>query len=159
MSNRGKVWLAAAGIVEYEGKYLVVMKKYGGLKGKWSFPAGFVDPGETVDEAAVREVYEETGIETKAIGIAGIRSGVINHEISDNLVVFYMQRTGGTEKSETKEIERCEFRTKEELLSDPRTSTMIPSFLNGLDQFMTEMNPGDQFQYTSYKLMYHTPKE
>ncbi|WP_226655780.1 NUDIX domain-containing protein [Guptibacillus hwajinpoensis] len=158
MSNRGKVWLAAAGIVEYERKYLVVMKKYGGLKGKWSFPAGFVDPGETVDEAAVREVYEETGIEAEAIGIAGIRSGVINNDISDNLVVFHMKRTGGTEITETKEIATCEFLTKEELLSDPRTSTMIPSFLNGMDQFMTEMNPGDQFQYTSYKLMYHTPK-
>ncbi|WP_273853297.1 NUDIX domain-containing protein [Guptibacillus spartinae] len=159
MSNRGKVWLAAAGIVEFEGKYLVVMKKYGGLKGKWSFPAGFVDPGETVDEAAVREVYEETGIEAEAIGIAGIRSGVINHDISDNLVVFHMKRTGGTEISETKEIERCGFLTKEELLSDPRTSTMIPSFLNGMAQFMTETNPGDQFQYTSYKLIYHPPKE
>ncbi len=152
------MWLAAAGIVEYERKYLVVMKKYGGLKGKWSFPAGFVDPGETVDEAAVREVYEETGIEAEAIGIAGIRSGVINNDISDNLVVFHMKRTGGTEITETKEIATCEFLTKEELLSDPRTSTMIPSFLNGMDQFMTEMNPGDQFQYTSYKLMYHTPK-
>lgn len=158
MSKRGKVWLAAAGIVEYESKYLVVMKKYGGLKGKWSFPAGFVDPGETVDEAAVREVYEETGIVAETIGIAGIRSGVINNDISDNLIVFHMKRTGGTEITETAEIATCAFLTKEELLADPRTSSMIPSFLNGMDQFMTEMNPGNQFQYTTYKLMYHTPK-
>jgi len=158
LSKRGKVWLAAAGIVEYEAKYLVVMKKYGGLKGQWSFPAGFVDPGETVDEAAVREIYEETGIVAETIGIAGIRSGVINNDISDNLVVFHMKRTGGTEITETEEIATCAFLTKEELLSDPRTSSMIPSFLNGMDQFMTEMNPGNQFQYTSYKLMYHTPK-
>ncbi|MBF0705950.1 NUDIX hydrolase [Alkalihalobacillus hwajinpoensis] len=154
MTERGKVWLAAAGIVEFEGKYLVVMKKYGGLKGKWSFPAGFVDPGETVDEAAVREIFEETGIVAETTGIAGIRSGVINKDVSDNLVVFYMRRTGGTLTSETNEIGESRFLTKEELLTDPRTSSMIPSFLNGMDQFITEMNPGNQFQYTSYKLLY-----
>ena len=35
--------------------------------GKWSFPAGFVERGEVVEEAAVREVREETGF-TIALG-------------------------------------------------------------------------------------------
>ncbi|MDQ0484287.1 NUDIX domain-containing protein [Guptibacillus hwajinpoensis] len=153
MTERGKVWLAAAGIVESEGKYLVVKKRYGGLKGKWSFPAGFVDPGETVDEAAVREVFEETGIIVETVGIAGIRSGVINNDISDNLVVFHMRRVGGQLSSATTEIEESSFRTKDELLTDTRTSSMIPPFINGLEKFNTEMNPGAQFGYTSYKLL------
>ena len=62
--DRGKVWLGVAGVVINEdGKWLVVKKTYSGLKGIWSLPAGFVQVGETADEAAVREVLEETGIQ------------------------------------------------------------------------------------------------
>ncbi|WP_347548995.1 NUDIX domain-containing protein [Pseudalkalibacillus hwajinpoensis] len=152
MGERGKVWLAAAGIVEADGKYLVVKKKYGGLKGKWSFPAGFVDPGETVDEAAMREVFEETGIRTKPISMVGLRSGVIQYDISDNLIVFNMEITGGILTSETAEIAETRFMSEEELLTDPDTSSMIPYFLKGTSQFETTMNPGDHFGYTTYKL-------
>lgn len=72
--KRGKVWLAVSGLViSPEGNWLVVKKKYGGLKGKWSLPAGFVEPGETADEAAVREVEEETGIKCTVKGMLGSR--------------------------------------------------------------------------------------
>lgn len=155
MGKRGKVWLGAAGIVEENGKFLVVKKKYGGLKGQWSFPAGFVDQGETVDEAAKREVFEETGILAEPTKIAGIRSGVIKNEISDNLVVFYMRKVGGFLKEETTEIEEARLLTKEELLNDPRTSSMIPYFLKRKGDFKTEMNPGEQFGYTAYKLFHN----
>jgi 8-oxo-dGTP diphosphatase len=38
----------------------------------WSLPKGHVDPGETLIEAAVREVFEETGFECAAGVLAGI---------------------------------------------------------------------------------------
>ena len=48
--NGRNVWLGAAGlVVNGEGQWLVVRKNYGGLKGLWSIPAGFVDGGETAD--------------------------------------------------------------------------------------------------------------
>ena len=37
-------------------------------------PSGGVDPGETVEEACVREVYEETGLEARVIRLAGVYS-------------------------------------------------------------------------------------
>ena len=62
--DRGKVWLGVAGVAVNElGQWLVVKKAYSGLKGRWSLPAGFVNAGETVDEAVVRELKEETGID------------------------------------------------------------------------------------------------
>eukprot|EP01031_Cornospumella_fuschlensis_P031447 gene31447-38012_t len=53
-------------IVMHEGKLLVVQEKSGPLRGTgvWKIPTGLVDAGEEIADAAMREVLEETGIET-----------------------------------------------------------------------------------------------
>ncbi|MGC4377819.1 NUDIX hydrolase [Fictibacillus sp. Mic-4] len=153
--NRGKVWLAAAGLVIQDGKCLVVKKSYGGLKGKWSIPAGFVEPGETVDQAAIREVFEETGIVCKTVGVVGIRTGVINNEISDNMIVFQLEAIEGELRAAENEIEEVKFLTFDELKTDPQTSMMVHYFLQdkSLVPFENEtINPGKQFGYTAYKI-------
>ena len=40
---------------------------------KWKLPGGFMDPGERIQEAAIREVKEETGIHADFLGVMGIR--------------------------------------------------------------------------------------
>ncbi|MFC7372372.1 NUDIX domain-containing protein [Fictibacillus iocasae] len=156
MSNRnkrGKVWIAAAGLVIDEGKWLVVKKKYGGLKGKWSIPAGFVEEGETLDAAAVREVFEETGITAEAVSVLGVRTGVINSETSDNMVIFLLKRTGGSLRHAEDEIEEAAFLTEEELRLSPDSSLMIYFFLDSsTSPLHAELDPGSIFGYTSYKL-------
>ncbi len=55
---------AAGAFIEYDNKILLLKRapeKRGG--GKWGLPAGKVEPGEAVLDAAVRELFEETGIE------------------------------------------------------------------------------------------------
>ncbi len=76
------------------GGYLLRRNTVSGLKGKWSLPAGFVNEGETVDEAVKREVLEETGIVAHVKGIIGVRSGVIRNEISDNMIIFLLEPEG-----------------------------------------------------------------
>jgi len=39
----------------------------------WKFPGGLVDPGETIKDALIREVYEETGVKVLFEGILGLR--------------------------------------------------------------------------------------
>jgi 8-oxo-dGTP diphosphatase len=42
--------------------------------GLWSFPAGYVNRGELVEEAAVREVLEELGVTVRLTGLVGVYS-------------------------------------------------------------------------------------
>jgi 8-oxo-dGTP pyrophosphatase MutT (NUDIX family) len=55
--------LAVAVVIEREGAILLGRRGPNSREpGRWSFPAGFVDRGETVEDAAIREVLEETGL-------------------------------------------------------------------------------------------------
>ncbi len=157
--KRGKVWLAVAGLViNKKGKWLVVKKKYSGLKGMWSLPAGFVNPGETVDEAAIRETKEETGIRTVSKGIIGVRSGVIQNDISDNMMIFLLEEIQSSEiQIEEKELWDVQWKSPEELLNDNKTSVMVHEMIKRLGtSYQLEpiegINPGNQFMYTTYKL-------
>ena len=43
-------------------------------RGRWSFPAGYVNRGEVLEEAAVREVEEELGVRVQLVGLVGVYS-------------------------------------------------------------------------------------
>ncbi|MBN1358758.1 NUDIX hydrolase [Candidatus Bathyarchaeota archaeon] len=56
--------MVGVGAIILEGDSILLEKrKNSPSKGKWSIPGGLVDLGETVEEAVIREVKEETGLE------------------------------------------------------------------------------------------------
>lgn len=155
--REGNVWLGACGIVIRGEEALVVKKAYSGLKGQWSFPAGFVQQGETVDQAAEREVLEETGVVSVTRHVAGIRSGVIRGTISDNMVVFWMDYVSGEPRPQEGEITETLFMPISQLLTDPLSSTylklILPAYAargKGMTGQSYEIDP--VFQYTDYKV-------
>ncbi len=158
-TDRGKVWLAVAGLViNTHGEWLVVKKKYGGLKGKWSLPAGFVDEGETADEAVIREVKEETGLTCRVDQLLGVRTGVIKHEISDNMIMFLLQQTVLEERIVIQENELYEaaFIHPDQLLDENKASIMLAYMIEAMASAermkVDHIDPGQQFGYTAYKL-------
>jgi 8-oxo-dGTP diphosphatase len=161
--KRGNVWIAAAGlVVNGADEWLVVKKKYGGLKGKWSLPAGFVQPGETLDEAAIREIKEETGIDAEIVGFLGMRTGVIRDEISDNMAIFLLRAVSDAITVQTDELFTAAFLSKQTLKKDVHTSGLL-RYLLQLEPFhyfpfYDGMNPGEPFGYTKYRLYFNDSK-
>ncbi len=60
LKSKFKVIKAAGGIVEKDGKLLLIYRKK-----KWDLPKGKLDKGENIEDCAVREVEEETGVKVK----------------------------------------------------------------------------------------------
>ncbi len=48
-----------AAIIVREGRILATQRGYGDLAGGWEFPGGKIEPGESAEEALVREIREE----------------------------------------------------------------------------------------------------
>lgn len=155
--SKPKVWLAAAGVVFKGNEVLAVQKTYGGLKGMWSLPAGFVQPGETVDQAAVREVYEETGIIATVKHVAAVRTGVIGGEISDTMIVFAMEYVRGELCPQAGEIADARFFPVGELLAHPQATAYMRVFLPSAlkqNEALTgkDYTPDSVFGYTVYRI-------
>jgi ADP-ribose pyrophosphatase len=58
--------LAVGTVVLHQGRVLLVRRGKPPRQGKWAVPGGKVEAGETLRQAAEREVREETGIEVRA---------------------------------------------------------------------------------------------
>lgn len=57
---------AALAVVLREERVLLVRRANPPDAGLWGYPGGKVEPGETVEQAAVRELREETGVRAEA---------------------------------------------------------------------------------------------
>ena len=77
--------VVAVVLVEQGDKILVGRRNIEPGKGKWSFPGGYVDRGERVEDAARREVKEETNLDIRLSNLLGVYSETDSPQI---LVVY-----------------------------------------------------------------------
>ena len=84
--------IAAVVLVWTEGKLVLVRLDMEPALGRWSFPAGYVDRGEVVEDAAIREVKEETGLEVSLNGLVGLYSAEDSRVV---LAVYSANVVGG----------------------------------------------------------------
>lgn len=63
--------VAAVALVDPDGRVLIAQRPEGkAMAGLWEFPGGKIEPGETPEQALMRELHEELGIETWASCLA-----------------------------------------------------------------------------------------
>src|SRR3972149_3606814 len=78
----------------------------------WGLPKGTPDPGETVEEAALREVSEETGLQVQIVDKIGVveywfaREGIRYHKWVHH---YLMESTGGSTNDHDFEYDRVEW--------------------------------------------------
>ena len=84
--------LVACGVVLRGGRVLLVRRALEPGRGLWSLPGGYVNRGEVVEEAAAREVREETGLAVRPRGLVGLFSRRDDPVV---LAAYVMEADGG----------------------------------------------------------------
>lgn len=84
--------VAVGAIVSHDGGIVLLKRRIEPGYGKWVFPGGFVDRGETLEEAAARETLEEVGLEVVTDRLLGAYS---YREYPVVVVVYAARVTGG----------------------------------------------------------------
>ncbi len=89
-------WVTADGLVLVDGKLVLVVRRNPPFQGMFALPGGFVELGETTEQAVVREVREETGLETRVVRLVGVYSDPARDPRGHTVAVAYaLERTGG----------------------------------------------------------------
>ena len=67
MAPRAVIPCVGAIVRDEEGRLLLIRRAHAPSAGLWSLPGGRVEPGESAQDAVVREVAEETGLEVEIV--------------------------------------------------------------------------------------------
>lgn len=87
--------VAAAILVEQDGRVLLVRRVNEPFRGLWTLPAGFVNGGEDPAEAAMRECLEETGLQVRVTRVLDVIAGREHERGADFVIVYLAEALGG----------------------------------------------------------------
>src|SRR5262245_40419920 len=86
---------AAGVILPGRDGILMVKRRYDPAAGAWCLPAGFMEYGETPERCAVRELFEETGVRARLIGLFGVYAGLDDPRVRSVLILYTARRVSG----------------------------------------------------------------
>jgi ADP-ribose pyrophosphatase YjhB (NUDIX family)/GNAT superfamily N-acetyltransferase len=123
-------------VVALNGKVVLVRRRYEPRAGCWALPAGFMELGESAEDAAIRECHEETGLLVRVDHLLGVYSfGEGQH--TGLLIIYAATATGGELIAADDATEAGAF--SPEALPSPLA---FRSHLQAIDRWRRESRPG-----------------
>lgn len=80
-------------LLDYDNKIVLIERK--NLPYGWALPGGFVDVGERLEVAAVREAKEETSLDVELVGLLGIYSDPARDPRGHTITPVYIANANG----------------------------------------------------------------
>jgi 8-oxo-dGTP diphosphatase len=106
--------VAAAVLIEQDGRVLLVRRANEPFRGLWTLPAGFVDGGEDPAGAAARECLEETGLSVNVIRVLEVIAGLEHERGADFIIVYQAEMVSG-ELSPADDADAAEWFARDQL--------------------------------------------
>jgi 8-oxo-dGTP diphosphatase len=91
--------LTVDAIIIYNSSIVVVRRKNDPFKGVFAFPGGFVEVGETTEQAVVREALEETGLSIEIVKLLGVYSEPSRDPRGHTVSICYLAKGKGILKA------------------------------------------------------------
>ena len=116
--------IGVGGAVVRDGRLLFVRRASRRGRGNWQVPGGFIEPDETIEEAVIREVAEEAGVEAEVEGVLGVRSRYDEDSGNSLYVVLLLRGLTAEPKPDLREVDRAVYFSLEEIRAlDPLPQT------------------------------------
>lgn len=91
-------------------RLLLIRRRNAPFAGRFALPGGFIDPGETTEDAARRELREETGLEARELRLAGVYSKPGRDPRGWTVSIAYLVTTDGAVPKAGDDAAEVEFR-------------------------------------------------
>lgn len=103
-----------AAVFDDDGRILLVKRADDGT---WGLPGGFVDPGESPEETAVRETREETGLDVRTTDLVGVYHRPPDSRTTPHghVAIVYLATVTGGSATPSHEVEALDYRLIEDV--------------------------------------------
>jgi len=130
---KGKVLISASAIIEGKGREILLIWEGDMPYHKWwVIPGGYVNPEETVKEAVVREVREETGLSVNPTKLVGVYDDFISEEDCPvhHILIAYVVEVVGDGIIFSQEARAYKWMSLDEALNSPEVPTVFKKILD-----------------------------
>lgn len=124
-------------MVIHRNRVLLIRRGAEPLKGQWSLPGGMLELGEELEEAACRELKEETGLDVKPLAMLAVFDRIMRDEDGERVryhyvIIDYVCRLKGGRLSPSSDVLDARWVRREDLpryqLTEKATSVIRQAF-------------------------------